>query len=62
MTDEYIIKTYYKPLMEKINSVEKKVDAYYAQQNSDRKTETSDNSDAIFELADMIAEMEESNG
>lgn len=30
--------------------------------NKDRKTETSDNSDAIFELASLVAEMEESNG
>ena len=39
-------------------SVEKKIDAYFAMQNSNRKAETSDNSDAIFELADMVAELE----
>ena len=62
MNREEIIKEIYQPLMAKIMSVEKKVDAYYSMQNSDRKTETSDNSDAIFELASLVAEMEESNG
>ena len=62
MNREEIIKEIYQPLMAKIMSVEKKVDAYYSMQNRDRKTETSDNSDAIFELADMVAELEANNG
>ena len=33
-----------------------------ATNNEARKTETSDNSDAIFELADMVAELEAKNG
>lgn len=61
MDREEIMKMY-KSLSERIASVEKKVDAYYSMQNSNRKTETSDNSDAIFELADMVAELEAKNG
>lgn len=62
MNREEIIKEIYQPLMAKIMSVEKKIDAYFATQNSDRKAETTDNSDAIFDLANIVAEMEESNG
>ena len=60
MNREEIIKEIYKPLMAKIMSVEKKIDAYFADQNTERKTETTDNSDAIFELAGMVGELEES--
>jgi hypothetical protein len=58
MSKEEIIKEIYQPLMAKIMSVEKKVDAYYSMQNSDRKTETSENDAAIVELAEIISEME----
>ena len=58
MNREQIIKEIYMPLMAKIMSVEKKVDAYFAQQNTERKTETTENDAAIVELAEIISEME----
>ena len=45
-------------LSTRINSVEKKLDVYFSTQNSDRKTETSENDAAIVELAEIISGME----
>lgn len=50
-------------IKDRINDVERKLSDFTDALNRARKAETTDNSDAIFELADMVAQLEEkSNG
>lgn len=58
MTDMEMITKYYKPLTERMNRIEAKLDSFITMLNDERKAETSENDAAIIELAELVSEKE----